>query len=70
MNIQQWLKQKLDMFELRVRAGKIIVSGTRPGTDLYFCDGWARGYMAAQRDARRTYTGLHTKQNDDGVKQP
>lgn len=43
----EWLKQKLDVFELRVRAGR-----TKQGHDTYYCAGWADGYKAAQRDAR------------------
>lgn len=47
MTITQWLKQRLDIFSLRVRAGR-----TKGATDLYYCAGWAAGYKAAQKDAR------------------
>jgi hypothetical protein len=46
--VNHWLKQKIDIFELRVRAGR-----TKKGTDTYYCAGWADGYKAAQRDARK-----------------
>jgi hypothetical protein len=47
--LTNWLAQKLDTFELRVRAGR-----TKKGRyDLHYCAGWADGYKAAQRDARR-----------------
>jgi hypothetical protein len=49
MTITQWLKQRLDTFELRVRAGRIAKQG---GRDVYYCAGWADGYKAAQKDAR------------------
>lgn len=52
VNITQWLKQKLDIFELRVRAGKLGTADS-VGHDIYWCAGWAQGYKAAQRDARR-----------------
>lgn len=47
--MNEWLKQKFDRFELRVRAGK-----TKEGHDTYYCAGWADGYKAAQRDARKS----------------
>jgi hypothetical protein len=50
MTITQWLKQRLDIFELRVRGGK--TKKGRENNDLYYCSGWADGYKAAQRDAR------------------
>ncbi len=46
--LRNWLAKKLDVFELRVRAAR-----TKRGTDIYYCAGWADGYKAAQRDARR-----------------
>lgn len=50
--MNEWLKRKLDIFELRARAGKSrLVDNVRH--DTYWCAGWAQGYIAAQRDARR-----------------
>lgn len=49
MNLPAWLKQHLDKFDLRVRGGRI----KERGHDLYYCLGWADGYVAAQRDARK-----------------
>jgi hypothetical protein len=46
VTIAQWLAQRLDVFELRVRAGR------RKNADVYYCAGWADGYKAAQKDAR------------------
>lgn len=48
MTIAQWLKQRLDVFDLRVRAGRHA-----NGRDIYYCAGWADGYKAAQKDARK-----------------
>jgi hypothetical protein len=53
VNIQAWLKQKLDVFELRVKASKSKLAAS-VGHDTYWCAGYAQGYMAAQRDARRS----------------
>lgn len=53
MNITQWLKQKLDIFELRIRAGKQGIADSGRGRDIYWCAGLGQGYKAAQRDARR-----------------
>ena len=46
--LRNWLAKKLDVFELLIRA-----AGTKRGTDTHYCAGWADGYKAAQRDARR-----------------
>lgn len=43
-----WLGTQLDVFELKVRAGK-----RKEGHDSYYCAGWADGYKAAQKDARK-----------------
>lgn len=51
--MNEWLKRKLDIFELRVRASKSDLAHS-VGHDTYWCAGWAQGYMAAQRDARRS----------------
>lgn len=48
MTLSQWLAQKMDEFELRVRAGRM-----KDGTNTYWCAGWARGYMAAKAEARK-----------------
>jgi hypothetical protein len=50
--LEQWLKAKLDISELRVRAGKSTLADS-VGHDTYWCAGYAQGYKAAQRDARR-----------------
>jgi hypothetical protein len=50
MNMTQWLKQRLDRFELRVRGGR--TKKGRENNDCYYSAGWADGYKAAQRDAR------------------
>ena len=46
--LRSWLAKKLDVFELRIRA-----AGLKRCHDMYYCAGWADGYKAAQRDARR-----------------
>jgi hypothetical protein len=46
-----WLATKLDIFALRVRAGR------RKHADIYYCAGWADGYKAAQADARKASRG-------------
>jgi hypothetical protein len=46
--MNEWLKKKFDVFELRVRAGR------GKHRDTYYCAGWADGYKAAQRDARKS----------------
>jgi hypothetical protein len=51
MTITQWSKQRLDTFELRVRAGRSKKG--RENNDLYYSAGWADGYKAAQKDARK-----------------
>lgn len=43
-----WLGTKFEQFELRVRAGR-----TKGGNDTYYRAGWADGYKAAQKDARK-----------------
>lgn len=50
MTIEQWLKKRLDIFELRVRASRL-----RDGRDMYWRAGWAAGYKAAQNAARIAY---------------
>ena len=50
-DLYNWLQKKLDTFELRVRAGR-----RKGGTDTYYCAGWADGYKAAQKDARRAHS--------------
>jgi len=45
--MSEWLKKTPDIFELRVRAGR------GKHRDTYYCAGWADGYKAAQRDARK-----------------
>jgi hypothetical protein len=52
MKLNHWLRQKLDIFELRVRAENTSEAAAA-NRDLYWCSGWAQGYKAAQRDARR-----------------
>ena len=47
-SLNEWLKQRLDVFELRIRAAK-----QKLGRDTYWCAGWAEGYVTAWRDARR-----------------
>jgi hypothetical protein len=49
MTLTQWLKQRLDVFDLRVRASKCKAYRH----DIYYCSGWADGYKAAQCDARK-----------------
>lgn len=51
MTISQWLNQRLDVFELKVRGNK--TKDGRKHNDIYWCSGWAAGYKAAQRDARK-----------------
>lgn len=46
-----WLATKLDIFALRVRAGR------RKHADTYYCAGWADGYKSAQADARKASRG-------------
>jgi hypothetical protein len=50
-----WLVTKLDIFNLRVRAGK--TKKGREHNDLYYSSGWADGYKAAQADARKASRG-------------
>ena len=45
--IGNWLGTKFDLFELRVRASR------GKNRDIYYCAGWADGYKAAQKDARK-----------------
>lgn len=45
--IHEWLKKRFDVFDLRVRASR------GKNRDSYYCAGWADGYKAAQRDARK-----------------
>ena len=51
MTLSEWLKQRLDVFELRVRAYK--TKEGKQSNDIYWNSGWAAGYKAAQRDARK-----------------
>ena len=51
MTITVWLRQRLDIFDLKVRANK--TKDGRKHNDIYWNSGWAAGYKAAQRDARR-----------------
>ena len=50
-----WLAEKLDIFDLKVRAGK--TKRGRENNDLYYSSGWAHGYKQAQADARRASRG-------------
>lgn len=66
MTITEWLKQRLDVFELRVRGGR--TKKGREHNDLYYSAGWADGYKAAQKDARAASrdNGYRLNQWDNG----
>lgn len=49
--LNEWLKAKLDSFELRIRSMR--TKQGKANNDCYYNSGWAHGYIAAQRDARK-----------------